>query len=79
LLSNAAVLLLPYKDPANAEIITQVHELMLAVILSPRPPRGRLEIAAEAVLRRNNRLFEAPKRLMRLEFPNLQALKYAAA
>jgi hypothetical protein len=26
---NAAVLLLPYKDPANVEIITQLSELML--------------------------------------------------
>ena len=79
MLSNAAVLLLPYKDPANAEIITQVHELMLAVILSPRPPRGCPEIAAEDMVRRNNHSFEAPKRLIGLEFPNLQGLKYAAA
>jgi hypothetical protein len=29
LLLNAAILLLPYKDPANPEIITQLYKLML--------------------------------------------------
>jgi hypothetical protein len=28
---NAAILLLPYKDPANAGIITQLYELMLLI------------------------------------------------
>ena len=79
MLSNAAVLLLPYKDPANAEIITQVHELMLARGAVPRPPRGRPKFVARGMLRRTNLLSEGPKRLTGLEFPNLQALKYAAA
>jgi len=32
LLLNAATLLLPYKDPANPEIITQLSKLMLSFV-----------------------------------------------